>query len=270
MLLEVSVLVLCVRVHNRHGSNSKSLGIGLAIVERLLASKEAPNVVGVSRTESHLKALEEKYPSRFFYVVGDVSNEETSKSVIAKAIERFGHIHSIVLNAGVLEPVAPIADANIADWERLYKINLFAPLCLASKAIPYLRITSGRIVFVSTGASVSTYTGWGAYGSSKAALNHLAATIAAEEPSLFTISVAPGVVDTSMQVDIREKHGAGMTAKDHLKFTNYKKDGKLLHPAVPGEIIANLALRGQGDDLNGKYLRYNNPSLEAYKDRHVM
>lgn len=242
------------------------LGIGKAVVEKLLASKEAPRVVGVSRGETGLKELRQKYPDRFVYITGDVANEATSKAVINLALDSYGHIHGIVLNAGVLEPVAPIAEADIEKWKRLYEINLFAPLCLVSKAIPYLRTTSGRLVFVSSGASTSNYVGWGAYGSSKAALNHLVGSIAEEERSLFAISVAPGVVDTNMQVDIREKFKSGMSSEQHSRFTGLKESGQLLHPAVPGEVLANLVLRGQGDDLNGKYIRYNDPVLDCYKD----
>ncbi|VVT43810.1 uncharacterized protein SAPINGB_P000157 [Magnusiomyces paraingens] len=243
-----------------------SRGIGAAVVETLLTSKEAPRVVGVSRTEAGLKAIEEKYPGRFVYVTGDVADEATSDAVVRKAIDTFGHIHGIVFNAGVLEPVAQVANADISKWRQLYEINLFAPLTLASKAIPYLRTTFGRLIFVSSGASKSNYSGWAAYGSSKAALNHLAASIAAEENSLFTVAIAPGVVDTRMQDDIRSKFANGMSSQQLERFTNLKKNGELLHPGVPGEILANLALRGQGDDLNGKYLRYNDAALDGYKN----
>lgn len=242
-----------------------SRGIGKSIVELLLKAKEQPKVVGVSRSEAALKDLQSQYPDRFAYVTGDVAEEETSKAVIKKALDTFGHVHGIILNAGVLEPVAPVAEADVNAWRRLYEINFFAPLTLVSHAIPHLRLTSGRVVFVSSGASVSNYSGWAAYGSSKAALNHLAGSIAAEEANIFAVSIAPGVVDTSMQVNIRENFGKGMSKQQHDKFIRLKSDGALLPPEVPGEIIANLALRGQGDDLNGKYLRYNDPSLTSYK-----
>lgn len=181
------------------------LGIGLAIVNLLLKDESKPRIVGVSRTEAALKELEEKNPGRFAYVAGDLANEEITKTVIKKAIDTYGHIHGVILNAGILEPVASIADANIAEWRKLYEINILSPLDLASKAIPYLRNTKGRVVFVSSGASVSNYHGWGAYGSSKAAINHIASSIADEEPDVFAVSIAPGIVDTSMQTRIREE-----------------------------------------------------------------
>lgn len=162
-------------------------------------------MVGVSRSEAPMKVLAQEFPGRFTYVIGDLSHDNTAKTVVKKAIDTFGHIHGIVFNAGVLEPVASIADANVDEWRKLYDINVMSPLALAAQAIPHLRFTEGRLVFVSSGASTSNYHGWGAYGSSKAALNHIAASIYTEEPQLFSISVAPGVVDTNMQVDIREK-----------------------------------------------------------------
>lgn len=185
--------------------SSNSLGIGHAVVLQILKSDLNPRVVGVSRSKEAMSLLAEEYPDRFTYVTGDLSLEETSKAVIKKAIDTYGHIHGVVLNAGILDPVSSIADASLDAWKRLYNINVFSPLCLTSKAIPYLRFTEGRVVFVSSGASTSNYHGWGAYGSSKAAINHIAASVHIEEPQLFSISIAPGVVDTDMQVDIREK-----------------------------------------------------------------
>lgn len=56
-----------------------------------------------------------------------------------------------------------------------------------------------------------------------------------------------------------------MSQENHDKFISLKSTGNLLAPEVPGAVLANLALRGQGDDINGKYLRYNDPVLDAYK-----
>lgn len=152
-----------------------------------------------------MKKLATEYPDNFTYVAGDLAHEDTAKAVVKKAIDTFGHIHGVVLNAGVLEPVGSIADANVEAWRKLYDINVMSPLALVSQAIPYLRFTSGRVVFVSSGASTSNYQGWAAYGSSKAAINHMAASIHVEEPQIFCVAIAPGVVDTDMQVAIREK-----------------------------------------------------------------
>lgn len=71
---------------------------------------------------------------------------------------------------------------------------------------------------------------------------------------MTTVSIRPGVVDTAMQVDIREKYLKNMDEKDQGKFISAKKDGKLLPPEKPGVVIAELAIRAE-KDLSGQFLR---------------
>ena len=103
---------------------------------------------------------------------------------------------------------------------------------------------------ISSGASVSAYSTWGSYGSSKAALNHLALTLTAEEPEITTVAIRPGVVDTEMQKEVRG-YATVMDDKDAQKFKSAYEEGKLLRPGQPGNVIARLSL-GAGRDLSGK------------------
>lgn len=75
---------------------------------------------------------------------------------VIKVASSKGKISGLVLNAGVLDPVSKLADANIAEWKKLYDINVFSIVGLLSKAIPHLR-DGGRVVAVSSGASVGSY-----------------------------------------------------------------------------------------------------------------
>lgn len=120
-------------------------------------------------------------------------------------------------------------------------------------AIPSLRQTHGRIILTSSGAATGPYSTWGAYGSSKAALNHLGMTLAAEEPDITTVCIRPGVVDTEMQVEVRG-HKTVMDEKDVEKFRTLFEEGKLLKPEQPGNVMARLAVAA-GKDLSGKFLR---------------
>lgn len=93
-------------------------------------------------------------------------------------------------------------------------------------------------------------------------MNHLAMTLSVEEPAITTVSIRPGVVDTAMQVEIREVHaaegreeGTGMTAEDAAKFHGLHKTGKLLKPEQPGHVMAQLATHAP-TELSGKFLRY--------------
>jgi NAD(P)-dependent dehydrogenase (short-subunit alcohol dehydrogenase family) len=116
-----------------------------------------------------------------------------------------------------------------------------------------LRQTHGRIIFTSSGAATGYYSTWGAYGSSKAALNHLCSTLAVEEPDVTTISIRPGVVDTDMQLEVR-RHNQVMNPKDAEKFKGLHEEGKLLKPEQPGNVMARLVVEAE-KGLSGKFLR---------------
>jgi NAD(P)-dependent dehydrogenase (short-subunit alcohol dehydrogenase family) len=122
-------------------------------------------------------------------------------------------------------------------------------------AIPQLRLTRGRIVFTSSGAATSGTTGWGFYGASKAALNHLNMTIAKEEQDIVTVAIRPGMVDTQMQEDLRSYHTETLGPKEAERFIEAHKQGKLLRPEQPGYVIAKLIL-GATRDLSGKFMTY--------------
>ncbi len=122
------------------------------------------------------------------------------------------------------------------------------------ESIPELRKSNGRVIFISSGASSNPYIGWGAYGTSKAALNHLCAHLAVEEPSITTVTVSPGKVDTTMQKQIREDGHIGMSPDVHASFVAEHENGRLLNPDQPGTVIAKLAI-GATNALTGKHYR---------------
>ena len=123
----------------------------------------------------------------------------------------------------------------------------------AKAALPALREANGRIVLTSSGAAVSAFKGWGLYGASKAAMNHLALTLGVEEPNVTTVSIDPGVVDTEMQREIRDDHVNAMDPQFHSFFTTAHKDGQLLKPEQPGYVIARVAIEAP-KSLSGKFL----------------
>lgn len=222
-------------------------------------------MVAVSRSEKELKSLSAEYGSeRVQIVIGDVSKPETSTKALKLAIEKFGQVNSIIANAGVLDPVDQVANADVKGWRELFDINFFAVVDLVQQSIPELRKTKGNIVAVLSGASTTAYNGWGAYGASKAALNHFILSVATEEADINAISVAPGVVDTNMQNDIRNKFGKNMTKDSLKKFVDLHKNNELLPPEVPATCYVNLALNGWDKALDGKYLRINDDALKPY------
>lgn len=118
--------------------------------------------------------------------------------------------------------------------------------------MPHISISCGSIIFTSSGAATSATSGWSFYGSSKAALNHFAMSIAHEEPDITSLAIRPGMVDTQMQEELRNEH-IEILRKDGKKFLDAHKEGKLLPPHKPARVIARLAA-GPPRHLSGQFL----------------
>lgn len=244
-----------------------SRGIGQSISEILLNNSDSTiKIIAVARSLAPLQELQSQYGAEKVSVIaGDLSEQSTITEIVKTVSEKYnGELTGIIANAGVLDPVERIADADITQWMKLFQINFFSIVSLVSCTLPFLRKTQGQVVLVSSGASTKGYYGWGAYGASKSALNQFAAQLAAEETDIKVIAVAPGVVDTQMQVDIRDKFGANMTAEALQRFIDLKNNNGLLKPEVPATIYANLAVRGVPKGLNGTYVRYNDERLASF------
>jgi NAD(P)-dependent dehydrogenase (short-subunit alcohol dehydrogenase family) len=110
----------------------------------------------------------------------------------------------LVNNASSLgpSPLPPLRDLVPEVLREVVATNAVAPLALVQAAAPALRRSSRpRVVNVTSDASVEAYPGWGGYGASKAALDHLGAVLAAEEPGWTVWTVDPGDLRTRMHQD---------------------------------------------------------------------
>ena len=102
-------------------------------------------------------------------------NEAALTDVISTVIKAYNRLDGLVLNAGVLEPLGPIMDesASLAAWKSHFDVNFFSLIPALRASVPALRLSQGRVIFVSSGAAVGGLAGWGPYNASKAALNSL-------------------------------------------------------------------------------------------------
>ena len=132
-------------------------------------------------------------------VPGDVT-DPGHRAELAATVAGLGRLDLIVHNASTLgpSPLPPLADLPVADLERILAANVLAPLALTQLLLDDLRAARGTLVAVSSDAAVEAYEGWGGYGSSKAALDHLAAVLAAENSDLHVYAVDPGDMNTAM------------------------------------------------------------------------
>ncbi|KAI9676271.1 MAG: hypothetical protein M1829_003100 [Trizodia sp. TS-e1964] len=226
-----------------------SRGIGLAVARFLLQSSH--KLVVIARSRGPLEELQIQYPSQIVIVTGDLGKQSLGQQAVEVAIKNFSSLDGLVLNHGALAPVERIENSEVDEWKEAFNTNFFSALDFIKASIPHLRKSQGRIVLTSSGAAANAYSAWGAYGSSKAALNHLAFTLSVEEPLITTIAIRPGVVDTEMQREIRQIHYRVMDEKDVEKFNRLEQ---LLKPEQPGNVICRLVLGGK-NALSGKFLR---------------
>ncbi|TIA39874.1 NAD(P)-binding protein [Aureobasidium pullulans] len=240
-----------------------SRGIGLATAHYLL--KQSCRVVTVARSRQPMDNLSKQYPGQVEVLAGDLSDLSLGQKAADLAKSKWNRLDGVIVNHGILDPVKRVANVEAEEWRNLFDVNVFSAIALVKASLPALRESKGNIILCSSGAAAGAYSTWGAYGASKAVLNHLAMTLAVEEPDVTTLSIRPGVVDTDMQVSIRETHNTSMDAKDAAKFKELKETGGLLKPEQPGHVMAKLALDAP-KDLNGKFLSWNDEKLAAFQE----
>jgi NAD(P)-dependent dehydrogenase (short-subunit alcohol dehydrogenase family) len=175
-----------------------SRGLGLALARSLAAAGwslvvDARGADALEAARAELAALTDVHA-----IPGDVADEAHLRELVTAAYPR---LDLLVNNASVLgpSPQPPLATYPAPELERVYRVNVFAPLRLIQLALPLLLDSGGRIVNVSSDAAVEAYEGWGGYGSAKAALDQLTRVLAAEHPELRVYAVDPGDMNTQLQ-----------------------------------------------------------------------
>jgi NAD(P)-dependent dehydrogenase (short-subunit alcohol dehydrogenase family) len=226
-----------------------SRGIGAALARALLQQGIA--VLGLAR---HAQDNPQPATSAPFREVGlDFSD---TQAVLAwcdsgELAEFFAdaEVALLINNAGVLAPVGNLALQSPEAVMRAININVATPLMLASA---FVRSTPGvqdrRIVHVSSGAARQAYSGWSVYGATKAALDQHARAVAEDAlPRLKICSLAPGVVDTDMQAEVRNSPEASFPLRG--RFHNLWEAGQLRSPeAVAQQMVAYVLSESFGEN----------------------
>ena len=236
---------------------SRGLGRATAFILACMGT----NVVLAARSENALhEAADEinRSGGQALAVSGDLRQQNTCQKVVEEAVTRFKSIDGLINNAGILGPLARIADAEPSAWTENWEINLLSPVMITKIALPHLRARKGRVIHISTGMAVKPVAGTSAYNVAKAGLNMFSATLAIEEPLVTTITLRPGGVDTDVQATLRAE-GAG--AMDPEVFKKYSTR-KLLPPEIPGRAVATLALYAPYD-WSGRFISYDDEDVQT-------
>ncbi|MBV9194297.1 MAG: SDR family oxidoreductase [Solirubrobacterales bacterium] len=173
-----------------------SRGLGRALA-RALAERswglviDARGLRELEQAERELGALTEVVALR-----GDVADDGHRRALVDAAGEP---VDLLVNNASVLgpSPQPALAAYPLGELERVYAVNVLAPLALAQLVLPRMP-DGGAIINLTSDAAAEPYPGWGGYGSSKAALEQLSRILAAEHEELRIYAVDPGDMRTRM------------------------------------------------------------------------
>ncbi len=182
-----------------------SRGIGAAVARRFAA--EGARLVLAARTQGGLEETDDAVRAEggeATLVPLDLAETATIDRLGAAIHERFGRLDVFVGNAAILGGLGPLAHADPETWDRVVALNLTANWRLIRSLDPLLRASdSGRGIFVTSGAARAAIPYWGPYAVSKAALEMLVRTYAAEvaKTAIRVNLIDPGAVRTGMRAE---------------------------------------------------------------------
>lgn len=223
---------------------ARGLGLGLA---RAIAERGG-QLIALGRSESpELDALGAGMPGYRFVAI-DLAQADLVSELVE---EVFGSLASLdwdgvylINNAGVVDPIAPAGRYEDAALLHCLSVNLSAAMQLSNAFLRHFQHRRGdrRVLNISSGAGRNPYPSWSAYCASKAGLDMYSRCVGLEQAALANgiriASLAPGVVDTGMQADIRRAHPDDFPLL--AQFQRYKAEGELSDPDQCGREILDL------------------------------
>jgi 3-oxoacyl-[acyl-carrier protein] reductase len=186
----------------------------------------------------------------------DVSRYGAVEQLVGETQRRFGRIDALVNNAGVIEPIARVADSDPAEWARNIEINVVGAYHAVRAVLPgMLAAGGGTIINISSGAAIRPLEGWSAYCSGKVGLHMLTRAIALETQGngIRVFGFQPGTTDTDMQVLIR---ASGINPVSQIPRQNLTP---VAHPAAAIVYLCTDA----ADDLIGQELNLRDEAFQS-------
>jgi len=232
-----------------------SRGIGKAAAEQLARAGAAVMLAArsagaIAETAAEIRAA----GGRAEAMACDVADYAQVAAVVERTREAFGGPQILVNNAGVLEPVAHLADCPPDAWGEVIDINVKGVFHGMHAAIPaMIAAGGGTIINISSGAATSILEGWSHYCASKAAV--LMLTRAGEKEygarGIRVVGLSPGTVATEMQKTIKR---SGMNPVSELAWEDH------IPPDWPGRAIVWLA-EGAAAEFAGTDVRLRDEDI---------
>ena len=244
-------------------------GLGRAVAERLaamgaavvLASRNAPELDEVAKVIKRAggKALAQ---------TADIADERQVQELVLATERWVGPATVLVNNAGMVDPMVPLARSNAALWLRSVAINVGGTYLATRAVLPgMLDRGYGRIITISSGAASRASAGWTAYAAGKSAIVMMTRSLALEVEGTGVTANAfnPGYMDTDMQERIRRTSTSDFPRSDEYRAA--QREGKLKHPKEPARAVAYLAL--PSTERNGEALEWSDDAFRKEAEEKV-
>lgn len=177
-----------------------SRGIGEATARHFAAL--GANVVLAARSKDHVERIAQEIGTKAIGVTCDVSVWAQAQSAIEQTSRAFGQVDFLINNAGRIDPIARIEDADPDAWGQVVDVNIKGAFNMLRAAVPgMVARRSGHIINISSGAATSALEGWSHYCATKAAVLSLTRTAHKElsAKGVHVVGLSPGTVATDMQ-----------------------------------------------------------------------
>ena len=230
---------------------SKGLGRSLS----LSIANSGCTVIALARESPELNSIEvelKKISQESFAIWMRSIRFFTNLRISGKIVSNFGHLSGIIHNAGIINPIGNMLDVEREDWEQTIQVNLLGVQDLTRSLDSIIGGENHtRITTISSGAAQRSLHGWSAYCVSKAGLDMWTMCMAEEgaNENISALAIAPGIVDTGMQEEIRNADESSFPLLQNFK--DYYNNGELSKP----------------DDVANKLLPYCLGKLGANGDR---
>ncbi|HUP27431.1 MAG TPA: SDR family oxidoreductase [Chloroflexia bacterium] len=236
-------------------------GRGLGRATALALAEQGARVATLARSlpevEETARLIRQYYGvGRSMALRADVTNEHEVVQAFDTIRSRWGGVDILINNAGDWGATKPISSLTLDEWQQALDVNLTGVFLCSREAFRDMsRRRWGRIINVSSGSATVAVPSMGPYSIAKAAVEHLTRLLAAEGALIGITAVAlrPGVVDTRMQEDLRNRTPDSMPPELRAIFAAYKQKGHLVAPERPAQMIAYLCT-DRGRDANGRIL----------------
>jgi NAD(P)-dependent dehydrogenase (short-subunit alcohol dehydrogenase family) len=229
--------------------------MGLAMAEQLLQAGHT--LLCISRqTNPELATAAQKTGAQLTQWQHDLADGEGASERLREWLQSQNPADfasaSLINNAGVIPPIAPLCQSRPADLAQALRVGLEAPMALSAA---FLGATQNwpmprKVLNISSGLGRYAMASQAGYCAAKAGMDHFTRCLALDEAlhanGAKVCSLAPGVIDTDMQVQLRG--AAGEAFPDQSKFLQLKAQGQLSSPAQAAKhVLSYLARADFGD-----------------------